>query len=357
MVRVGLWTLSDPSHSPSNIVVQVGDDGVGLSEMETTELFVPFYQNEMSSLMSRKGTGLGLPFSHRVAQGHGGDIAVVSEKGALNHDSHSERRAGKGTVFTLWIPTEHMSASCSRERFVEPRSWKRVRHRADCSVLDEALHRVGAIAVSNDWQCWEVTARVHPSLSTSGNGLESGSEGVLRRQSPPSTGSPDVARQQGGLPAVLVVEDDLYAQGAVFPAVDLVQDCSPSDNVVAKKERVPRRQRPQRSRGNGRASTRLLQRCSSGQGDAGHGRPRDCACNPSPLSLRPLHQATFHCWANGQRNGEEGNAGSSPDPTQPEDISDFVNHGADEVLTKPLVLKDLQMILGAYEQKAASCSS
>ncbi|MHC4993529.1 MAG: sensor histidine kinase [Planctomycetota bacterium] len=62
----------------------VADTGAGISEDQIDRIFNPFFTTRAT------GTGLGLPIVHRIADAHGGTIAVHNEGGA---------------VFTLSLPT------------------------------------------------------------------------------------------------------------------------------------------------------------------------------------------------------------------------------------------------------------
>jgi signal transduction histidine kinase len=67
------------------------DTGIGISLEEQKKLFQPFQQLNNSLTRKHKGTGLGLVLSRKLAQLHGGDIKLISEK-------------GKGSCFILEIP-------------------------------------------------------------------------------------------------------------------------------------------------------------------------------------------------------------------------------------------------------------
>ena len=67
------------------IVIQVTDNGVGISPEIQDEIFTPFVTHK------KNGTGLGLPLVQRVARAHGGDITYSSGK--------------EGTTFSLRLPT------------------------------------------------------------------------------------------------------------------------------------------------------------------------------------------------------------------------------------------------------------
>jgi two-component system sensor histidine kinase HydH len=66
--------------------VKVQDSGCGIPPEHMTRLFEPFFTTKAD------GTGLGLPITQRIIQEHRGAISV-------------ESTAGKGTAFTLLLPT------------------------------------------------------------------------------------------------------------------------------------------------------------------------------------------------------------------------------------------------------------
>jgi signal transduction histidine kinase len=68
--------------------VSVVDTGIGIPEAEQGDVFEWFRQGNQA----RSGHGLGLHLSQRIAQMHGGIIAVTSEM-------------GQGSCFTLYLPT------------------------------------------------------------------------------------------------------------------------------------------------------------------------------------------------------------------------------------------------------------
>lgn len=68
-----------------NVVVNIRDTGIGMTEEEMKNLFVPFYTTKA------EGTGMGLAIAYRAATEHDGKIDVQSVK-------------GEGTVFTVTLP-------------------------------------------------------------------------------------------------------------------------------------------------------------------------------------------------------------------------------------------------------------
>ena len=61
-----------------DLIVQITDTGIGMSESDSKNLFVSFWQSEDHD---RAGTGLGLTITKRILDRMGGDISVVSEQG------------------------------------------------------------------------------------------------------------------------------------------------------------------------------------------------------------------------------------------------------------------------------------
>lgn len=74
---------------PEQVVLQVGDTGVGIAPENLKRLFDPFFTTK------EEGTGLGLALCHSIVQAHGGNIEV-------------ESKVGVGTTFTatLQVPAE-----------------------------------------------------------------------------------------------------------------------------------------------------------------------------------------------------------------------------------------------------------
>jgi signal transduction histidine kinase len=60
-----------------SVVVEVRDNGKGMSEKTVKQIFDPFFTTKRAS----GGTGLGLPIAYRIVEEHGGTIAVTSQLG------------------------------------------------------------------------------------------------------------------------------------------------------------------------------------------------------------------------------------------------------------------------------------
>ena len=73
------------------VEISVTDTGIGIAPEQTRALFAPFMQVSNAVTRSVEGTGLGLVMVHRLAQLHGGTVAVTSEP-------------EKGSCFTVWLP-------------------------------------------------------------------------------------------------------------------------------------------------------------------------------------------------------------------------------------------------------------
>ena len=73
------------------LVVEVGDTGVGIAPEYQELIFTEFFQVEGEATRQSQGTGLGLSLTRRLVQLHGGTISVESGRGL-------------GSVFTFRIP-------------------------------------------------------------------------------------------------------------------------------------------------------------------------------------------------------------------------------------------------------------
>ena len=84
MTRGGTLTLQTGQDS-GGVWVSVADTGGGIAQDQINRIFEPFFTTK------KKGTGLGLMIVQRIVRAHGGRIDL-------------ESRAGKGTVFRVWLP-------------------------------------------------------------------------------------------------------------------------------------------------------------------------------------------------------------------------------------------------------------
>ncbi len=66
----------------TQVILSVGDTGIGLTAEQQARLFQPFSQADNSTTRRYGGTGLGLSIVRRLAQLMGGDVAVESSPGA-----------------------------------------------------------------------------------------------------------------------------------------------------------------------------------------------------------------------------------------------------------------------------------
>ena len=80
------------------VLVQVCDTGVGISQEFLPSVFEAFKQESEGLSREHEGSGLGLTLTHRLVQLIGGSIHAESEK-------------GKGSTFTVTLPTTSAEAS------------------------------------------------------------------------------------------------------------------------------------------------------------------------------------------------------------------------------------------------------
>jgi signal transduction histidine kinase len=80
--------------SPSWVMVQVVDTGMGIPKAEQPRLFEKFFRSSLSQNEATSGTGLGLAIVKAIVTEHGGTIAVESEEGV-------------GTAVAFTLPRAH----------------------------------------------------------------------------------------------------------------------------------------------------------------------------------------------------------------------------------------------------------
>lgn len=74
------------------VVVEVADDGLGISEEDQVGLFRAFFRTTNPDALREPGTGLGLAIVATIVERHRGSVRVSSE-------------LGRGTTFTVTLPT------------------------------------------------------------------------------------------------------------------------------------------------------------------------------------------------------------------------------------------------------------
>lgn len=85
------------------IELMVQDTGIGIPAEDLPRVFERFYQADKTR-GPRRGTGLGLAITQEIIQAHGGTISVTSAG------------TGKGSTFTVWLPSPHLKTEVRGKR-------------------------------------------------------------------------------------------------------------------------------------------------------------------------------------------------------------------------------------------------
>ncbi len=83
----GTITIAVDKEGKNFVVVSITDTGCGMTAEEIEKIFNPEYTTK------EKGLGLGIPLAMEIIRGHGGDVRVISRRGA-------------GTTFEVVLPKE-----------------------------------------------------------------------------------------------------------------------------------------------------------------------------------------------------------------------------------------------------------
>ena len=81
----------DVRDEDAHVVIEVHDNGIGLTPVEAGRVFQPFYRAKSREAAAASGVGLGLAIAQYLVDRHNGTIGVRSEK-------------GKGSTFTIRLP-------------------------------------------------------------------------------------------------------------------------------------------------------------------------------------------------------------------------------------------------------------
>ena len=88
----GEVTISAAMAGPGGLEIRVADTGCGIPADQLERVFEPFHQVENELSRTTNGTGLGLPLSRKLAERHGGTLAL-------------ESALGRGTTAILGLPS------------------------------------------------------------------------------------------------------------------------------------------------------------------------------------------------------------------------------------------------------------
>ena len=88
----GIWLTTSYDKSSGTVTITVRDEGCGISKEQGLRIMDPFFTTKLD----KGGTGLGLSICKSIVKDHNGSLEFTSEP-------------GKGTVFTLNLPTEQKS--------------------------------------------------------------------------------------------------------------------------------------------------------------------------------------------------------------------------------------------------------
>lgn len=75
----------------NNLIIRISDNGIGISKNDQKHIFDKFYRASTGNIHKFKGLGLGLYYVKKIAEAHGGEVAVNS-------------KPSKGSTFTVRIP-------------------------------------------------------------------------------------------------------------------------------------------------------------------------------------------------------------------------------------------------------------
>jgi signal transduction histidine kinase len=83
------------ARSAHSVVIEVSDNGMGMSEEDVSQLFERFFRTTSATRQGIQGTGLGLAIVQAIVEAHDGLISVDSI-------------LGEGTLFRVELPLERL---------------------------------------------------------------------------------------------------------------------------------------------------------------------------------------------------------------------------------------------------------
>ena len=176
--RIRVSTANEVVEGQEHLVVRVVDSGIGMTEDVQGRLFKVFEQESRWTTRTFGGLGLGLAISKKIVLRHGGRIAGTSEG------------RGKGSVFTVWLPTVAEPAPAPVQQNNRPPAAPPLRillvedHAATAKAVKRLLEGIGhtVTPASSVASAMEAAAAAEFDLVISDLGLPDGEGTDLMRQ-------------------------------------------------------------------------------------------------------------------------------------------------------------------------------
>ena len=115
------------------VCVSVSDTGEGMDQATLSRAMEPFFTTKGPG----KGTGLGLPMVHGLAQQSGGRFILKS-------------RVGEGTTAELWLPVDEAASAKEQSRPVSPEADRQHALLVVLAVDDDGLVLTNTVAMLED---------------------------------------------------------------------------------------------------------------------------------------------------------------------------------------------------------------
>jgi CheY-like chemotaxis protein len=318
------------------LLLEVKDNGVGIAAENIPRVFEQFSQFDKNKLQGGGGSGLGLWISQRIMLLHGGSILFTSEG------------LGKGTSFYLHLPVYqpllHKQVRERQQFFIlrnrnksrSLRSWNEVSpddaidecSHKEFSELDRIEYGAAAASLTIPTSSIGVASGAVVDVDVDGDGEEDMLQQHMSTPTPSSPGafkpitSTDVVTHAAMRILSILVADDSHVNRKVNVRLVLMQKELESAIVTEADD--------------GDIALELVKASLEGLS-----RPFDVVLLDSvmlrmhgPQAVRCMRDAGYH----GTVIGVTGNA-------LPDDIANFIDHGADDVLVKPLKVEMLVTIL------------
>lgn len=118
----GVTVITRMDNRKNQLVIEVADSGIGMTEQQAATVFDPFVQADSSITRRFGGTGLGLSISKKFAEAMQGEIYATSSEGKGSHFFLKLKVNTEGPV--ALINAEQINAEADRVIVVDSQQWQ-----------------------------------------------------------------------------------------------------------------------------------------------------------------------------------------------------------------------------------------